>query len=63
MECLVDVRDIELFTNSHKIVSLMKEKEAVRVRIISDKAIIGYQSRLVEPTLEDLYLYLYGSDT
>lgn len=63
MECLVDVRDIELFTNSHKIVSLMKEKEAVRVRIISDKSITGYQSRLVEPTLEDLYLYLYGSDT
>lgn len=63
MECLVNVRDIELFTNSHKIVSLMKEKEAVRVRIISDKSITGYQSRLVEPTLEDLYLYLYGSDT
>lgn len=63
MECMVDMVDIELFTNSHRIVSLMKEKEAVRVRIISENAITGYQSRLVEPTLEDLYLYLYGADS
>ncbi len=63
MECMVDMEEVERFTKSHKVVSLMKEKEAVRIRIISDETVADYQSKLVEPTLEDLYLYLYGSET
>ena len=63
IECMVDMEEVERFTKSHRVVSLMKEKEAVRLRIISDEAVADYQSKLVEPTLEDLYFYLYGSET
>lgn len=61
-ECLVKTEELEEFTKSHKIVSLKKEKENVRVRIISEESLNAYDNRQVEPSLEDLNLYLYGDD-
>lgn len=59
-ECLVKMEEVEDFSKSHKIVSLKKEKEDVRARVISEESLSGYDSRAVEPSLEDLYLHLYG---
>lgn len=59
-ECLVKMEEVEDFSKSHKIVSLKKEKEDVRARVISEESLSGYDNRAVEPSLEDLYLHLYG---
>ena len=61
-ECLVKMEEVEEFAKNHKIVSLKKEKENVRVRIISEDSLSAYESRQVEPSLEDLNLYLYGDE-
>lgn len=60
LECLVPEGAVGLLEKNYEVVSLMREGDAVRVRIVTDRYTESYAAVPVTPRLEDLYLYHYG---
>ena len=65
-EKVFEIRDsedvIKHIEMNYKIGNIAKDKEEVILRIISDTPPIKYNHRLVNPVLEDVYLYLFDED-
>lgn len=65
-EKVFEIRDsedvIKQIEVNYKIGNIAKDKEEVILRIISDTPPIKYNHRLVNPVLEDVYLYLFDED-
>lgn len=62
LECLVTEKEIPLIEKKYNLVSLLREGELVRARIVTDSYLDDYVVRRVKPSLEDLYLYYYGGE-
>ena len=60
-ECHVPVDKLHEFEKSHNIVSMVKEKDIVKARIISDYQELDFDVKELVPSLEDVYLYNYRS--
>lgn len=60
LECLVPEEAVGFLEKKYDVVSLMREGDAVRVRIVTDDYRESYEAVPVTPRLEDLYLYHYG---
>ncbi|MDD6035393.1 MAG: ATP-binding cassette domain-containing protein [Lachnospiraceae bacterium] len=61
-ECLVPEEAVNAMEKKYEVVSLMREEEFVRIRIVADRYTEGYEAVPVKPRLEDLYLYHYGME-
>lgn len=62
LECLVPENAVHEMEKKYEVVSLIREDEMVRVRLIGDPYSEVYKSFPVSPRLEDLYLYHYGPE-
>lgn len=62
LECLVPEEAVGDLEKNYEVVSLMREEESVRVRIVTDCYRENYAAVPVTPRLEDLYLYHYGME-
>lgn len=62
LECRIPETEISLLEKKYEIVSLMRDGDFVRARIVTDQYEEEFFSECVEPTLEDLYLYHYGME-
>lgn len=62
LECLVPENAVHEMEKKYEVVSLIREDEMVRVRLIGDPYSEAYKSFPVSPRLEDLYLYHYGPE-
>ena len=62
LECLVPEEAVPVFEKKYEVVSLMREGELVRVRIITEEYTDSYAATHVVPRLEDIYLYHYGTE-
>jgi ABC-type multidrug transport system, ATPase component len=65
-EKVFEIRDSEdvmkQIEMNYKIGNIAKDKEEVILRVLSDTPPIKYNHRLVNPVLEDVYLYLFDED-
>lgn len=62
LECLVPEEAVGTLEKNYEVVSLMREGESVRARIVTDCYRESYTAEPGTPRLEDLYLYHYGMD-
>ena len=60
LECLVPEKAVGELEKNYEVVSLMREGESVRARIVTDCYRESYAAIPGTPRLEDLYLYHYG---
>ncbi|HPT77545.1 MAG TPA: hypothetical protein PK830_00340 [Candidatus Atribacteria bacterium] len=58
-ECHVPVDKLHEFEKDHNIVSMVKEKDIVKARIISGSRELAFDAQEVAPSLEDVYIYIY----
>ena len=56
-EINIDEKSLPYIENDFKIGDMVKERDAIRVRVVSDRIPYGYEFREKDPTLEDVYLY------
>lgn len=61
-ELLVDERTATEYSRNFSVVNLHHENNMVRLRII-DETTPGADAQIVEPSLEDLFLYHFGEET
>ena len=62
LECLVPEAAVGELEKNYEVVSLMREGESVRARIVTDCYRESYAAIPETPRLEDLYLYHYGME-
>ena len=62
LECLVPEDAVADLEKKYEVVSLIREEDEVRVRIMTDRYEESYTAVPVTPRLEDLYLYHYGGE-
>jgi len=62
LECLVPEEAVAELEKKYEVVSLIREDDEVRVRIVTDHYEESYTAVPVTPRLEDLYLYHYGGE-
>ena len=62
LECLVPEEAVAELEKKYEVVSLIREDDEVRVRIVTDHYEESYTAVSVTPRLEDLYLYHYGGE-
>lgn len=60
-ELLVTAQEVTEYSRRFSVVNLRHEKEQVRLRIVHDTQ-PSMDAHLVEPNLEDLFLYYFGAD-
>lgn len=59
-ECLIPEKEVPLLEKKYEVVSLLREGDMVRARILADEYRESYEFIKATPRLEDLYLYHYG---
>ena len=62
LECLAPEEAVAELEKKYEVVSLIREDDEVRVRIVTDHYEESYTAVSVTPRLEDLYLYHYGGE-
>lgn len=61
-ECYFEENELSNLERKYKVVTLLKETDKIKARVIAEDNVVDYQAKKVTPTLEDLYLHLYGKD-
>ena len=56
-EITAEEKDIPELEKDFKVGDMVKERDGIRVRIVSDRVPYGYEYVEKEPDLEDVYLY------
>ena len=57
-ELQVGEKDIPEVEKSFKVCDMIKEREDIRIRVVSDRIPYGYTFSEIAPSLEDVYLYM-----